>query len=153
MGQPPQLWARCTVMMFPQRSGLALCGIIPCACGLSCGTSGPVAGTALAHPAGAKNSQASHRSADFPVGTLSLFAWKNTMRPNRLLTATIVTLTLAACGGDGGGVGPGGAPVANFTQACTDLACTFTDASTDPDGNTTITTRAWDFGDPTSASN
>jgi PKD repeat protein len=75
------------------------------------------------------------------------------MRSNRLLTATIVTLTLAACGGDGGGVGPGGAPVANFTQACTDLACTFTDASTDPDGVTTITTRAWDFGDPTSATN
>jgi PKD repeat protein len=94
-----------------------------------------------------------HRSADFPVGTLSLFAWKKTMRPNRLLTATIVTLTLAACGGDGGGVGPGGAPVANFTQACTDLACTFTDASTDPDGVTTITTRAWDFGDATSGTN
>ncbi len=72
------------------------------------------------------------------------------MRSNRLLTATIVTLTLAACGGDGGGVGPGGAPSANFTQVCTDLACTFTDASTDPDGNTTITTRAWDFGDPNS---
>jgi PKD repeat protein len=75
------------------------------------------------------------------------------MRSNRLLTATIITLTLAACGGDGGGVGPGGAPVANFTQVCTDLACTFTDASTDPDGNATITTRAWDFGDANSTSN
>ena len=36
-------------------------------------------------------------------------------------------------------------PVAAFTQACTDLTCTFTDASTDDDG--TIATWSWAFGD------
>jgi len=36
-------------------------------------------------------------------------------------------------------------PVAGFTVACTDLACTFTDASTDSDG--TITAWQWTFGD------
>ena len=37
------------------------------------------------------------------------------------------------------------APTASFTSACTGLACTFTDASTDSDG--TIATRSWSFGD------
>jgi hypothetical protein len=37
-----------------------------------------------------------------------------------------------------------GAPTAAFTPDCTDLSCTFTDASTD-DG--AIVARAWDFGD------
>jgi PKD repeat protein len=36
-------------------------------------------------------------------------------------------------------------PVANFTFACTNLACAFTDASTDSDG--TIASRSWSFGD------
>ena len=40
---------------------------------------------------------------------------------------------------------PNSAPTAAFTSSCTDLACTFTDASTDTDG--TIATRAWTFGD------
>lgn len=38
-------------------------------------------------------------------------------------------------------------PVAAFTFSCTDLACNFTDASTDPDGNSTIASRSWTFGD------
>jgi PKD repeat protein len=36
-------------------------------------------------------------------------------------------------------------PTAAFTFTCTGLACTFADASTDPDG--TITAWTWDFGD------
>jgi PKD repeat protein len=39
---------------------------------------------------------------------------------------------------------PNEAPIANFAFACTDLACTFTDASTDADG--TIQNWSWDFG-------
>ena len=37
------------------------------------------------------------------------------------------------------------APVASFTNTCTDLACSFTDTSTDSDG--TIASRSWNFGD------
>ncbi|MFC7503142.1 endonuclease/exonuclease/phosphatase family protein, partial [Nocardioides sp. GCM10030258] len=44
-------------------------------------------------------------------------------------------------GGGGGGNQP---PTASFTHSCTNLACTFTDASTDADG--TIASRSWDFG-------
>jgi PKD repeat protein len=37
------------------------------------------------------------------------------------------------------------APTANFTWECTDLACTFTNLSSDADG--TVAASAWDFGD------
>ena len=40
---------------------------------------------------------------------------------------------------------PNAAPTAAFTRSCNNLACTFTDQSSDADG--TIKTRAWDFGD------
>jgi PKD repeat protein len=72
------------------------------------------------------------------------------MRSFPLMAATTVIVALAsACGGDGSGTGPNNDPVANFTAgACTANApCTFTDASTDPDGNSTITGRKWNFGD------
>jgi PKD repeat protein len=36
-------------------------------------------------------------------------------------------------------------PVAGFSAACTDLACNFTDTSTDPDG--AVTAWSWNFGD------
>jgi PKD repeat protein len=54
----------------------------------------------------------------------------------------------AACGDDnGGGGGPTNEdPVAAFTFNCNALACTFTDGSTDPDGNDDIDTWSWDFG-------
>ncbi len=39
------------------------------------------------------------------------------------------------------------APSASFTFACTDLTCAFTDGSTDGDG--TVVSRAWNFGDGT----
>jgi len=37
------------------------------------------------------------------------------------------------------------APSASFTSSCTDLVCTFTDTSADPDGS--IASWSWDFGD------
>jgi PKD repeat protein len=43
------------------------------------------------------------------------------------------------------------APTANFTYACTDLACTFTNLSSDSDG--TVTSSAWEFGDDGSSAN
>ena len=50
----------------------------------------------------------------------------------------------------GGGGGTGNTPpTAAFTVNCTDLACSFTDGSSDSDG--TIASRAWDFGDGASS--
>jgi PKD repeat protein len=66
------------------------------------------------------------------------------------MTIIAGTAWLAACGG-GGTDSSNTAPTANFTVDCTDLACTFTDASSDTDGN--VQSVAWDFGDPTSGSN
>lgn len=67
------------------------------------------------------------------------------MRSIALTAATTVILAAVwGCGGDSN-VGPN-TPVANFTQQCTDLTCTFTDAST-PAGQVSW---AWDFGDPNS---
>jgi len=70
------------------------------------------------------------------------------MRSSRVLTLVAGVALLAACG-DGGKTGTqNNPPTAGFTTACNDLACTFTDASTDADG--TIASRKWDFGDPNS---
>lgn len=44
-----------------------------------------------------------------------------------------------------GGTPANDPPVADFTHACTDLACDFTDASADSDGS--IISWSWDFGD------
>jgi len=41
-------------------------------------------------------------------------------------------------------------PKAQFTSSCTELDCSFTDGSTDPDG--TIVSRMWDYGDGSSPS-
>lgn len=49
----------------------------------------------------------------------------------------------------GGGGGGNSAPTANFSSSCTNLACTFTDASTDADG--TVTGWSWNFGDGTTS--
>ncbi len=43
------------------------------------------------------------------------------------------------------------APVAGFTATCSGQVCDFTNTSSDPDG--TITTNAWDFGEPSSGAN
>jgi PKD repeat protein len=77
------------------------------------------------------------------------------MRSIRLLAvATGAVLLVSACGGDNGGVEPGEnrPPVAGFSEVCTELSCVFTDTSTDPDGNNTITARSWNFGDDTPVS-
>ena len=59
--------------------------------------------------------------------------------PNRLLYTSAFTA--------GGPVNQ--APTASFTTSCTNLACTFTDTSTDADG--TIASRSWNFGDGTTS--
>ena len=62
-----------------------------------------------------------------------------------------LSLVIAACGGDDGNGGGGPPdnedPVADFSFSCEALACTFTDESTDPNGNDDITGWSWDFGD------
>jgi len=72
------------------------------------------------------------------------------------MAATTVILAAAwACGGDGGGTGPNNDPVANFSGGpCTvAVPCGFADLSSDPEGDNTITTRHWDFGDGTTVDN
>jgi PKD repeat protein len=83
------------------------------------------------------------------------------MRSIPLMAATTVILAAAwGCGGDGGGdTGNNHDPVASFTVAgpCTvGVPCAFTDASSDPEGANTITSRSWDFnndGTPESTGN
>jgi len=69
---------------------------------------------------------------------------------HRNLCSTAALLVVAAaCGGDDGNGGGGNGnedPVAAFTVNCDALACTFTDTSTDPDGDDTIESWSWDFG-------
>ncbi len=45
----------------------------------------------------------------------------------------------------GVGESPNQSPTASFSSSCTNLTCTFTDQSTDPDG--TVEAWSWDFGD------
>ncbi len=65
--------------------------------------------------------------------------------------AVILTGTLATAGCGKDSTGPGGdsntPPVANFTSSCTDLSCTFTDLSSDPDQGDGIASWTWTFGD------
>jgi PKD repeat protein len=71
------------------------------------------------------------------------------MRSTPLMAVSTVLLAAAwACGG--GGTDVGTPPVANFSQTCTGLSCTFADLSTPAGG---ITGWEWNFGDPTSATN
>lgn len=71
------------------------------------------------------------------------------------LRALLVTaaLGLSACGGGGSGssAAPNAPPQANFAWACTDLVCTFTSTSTDPDVGDMLTAYSWTFGDATAA--
>lgn len=68
------------------------------------------------------------------------------MRSSRVLTLVTGAALLAACGG-GDGNGPSNpAPTAAFTSSCTQLVCTFTDASTDVSPGT-IASYNWTFGD------
>lgn len=60
-----------------------------------------------------------------------------------------LSIVVSACGDDdSGNGGPDNEdPVAAFTASCDLLVCTFTNASTDPDGNEDIQSWDWDFGD------
>jgi PKD repeat protein len=73
------------------------------------------------------------------------------MRSIRLMAVSTLILAGAWACGDGGGVEPNTPPVAAFTApTCTpNVPCQFTDASTDGDGS--ISTRSWEFGDNTAA--
>ncbi len=60
--------------------------------------------------------------------------------------AALVLLGLGtACGKDSSGPSDNAKPSADFSYACADLACTFTDLSSDSDG--TVAAFAWNFGD------
>lgn len=59
-------------------------------------------------------------------------------------------LGISACGGGGGAAAVNTAPVANFAFACSDLACTFTNTSTDGDAGDTVSASKWTFGDASS---
>ena len=68
------------------------------------------------------------------------------MRHSGTLSLLAGVALVAACGDGGNGNGTE-APNASFTAACNALACTFTNSSTDPDGNATIASYSWDFDD------
>ena len=66
----------------------------------------------------------------------------------------MLLLSLVAACGDSNGPDPdpnNTDPTANFTWECTDLACTFTNLSSDADG--TVAASAWDFGDDVRSQN
>ena len=66
------------------------------------------------------------------------------MRSSHVFSLVTGASLLAACSGDSNG--PSNAPpTANLTFFCSDLACIFTDQSSDTDGS--IASRVWDFGD------
>jgi PKD repeat protein len=74
------------------------------------------------------------------------------MRSLRLLAgATAALILVSGCSDNNGGTPPteNRPPVAGFSEVCTNLSCVFTDTSTDPDGNNTIASRLWAFGDGT----
>jgi serine protease len=71
------------------------------------------------------------------AATTNAVSTAGTGSPNRLLYVAPGTTSTNA------------APSANYTFACTDLDCTFTDTSTDSDG--TVASRSWTFGDGTSS--
>jgi PKD repeat protein len=71
------------------------------------------------------------------------------MRSSRVFTLMTGVALIAACSGDDGNGPSNTGPAAAFTYECTNLSCTFTDRSADGDG--TIASRSWDFGDGSTA--
>ncbi len=69
-----------------------------------------------------------------------------TMRSSRVIAMVGCAALLAACSDSSGPSGDNNtAPTADFTFACSDLTCAFTDRSSDTDGS--IASQMWDFGD------
>jgi len=75
------------------------------------------------------------------------FPWSS----RALITAGLAAagLTLAGCGNDNGPDDENVEPTADFVFDCSDLDCTFSDLSSDPDGQVSSVT--WDFGDSESS--
>jgi PKD repeat protein len=70
------------------------------------------------------------------------------MRPLHLCALLVgMAAAGAACGGDNNNGPSNSAPTAAFGHDCTDLACNFTDASSDPDAGDAVASWDWDFGD------
>jgi PKD repeat protein len=91
-----------------------------------------------------------HALVPLPQRTFTLGHETNTMRFSPVLTLALGAVLLAACGGDSNGPS-NSAPTANFTFSCSDLVCSFTDQSSDTDGN--VASYSWSFGDAGSAQN
>jgi PKD repeat protein len=74
------------------------------------------------------------------------------MRPTRSLYTWCALISLSAAAGCGkDSAGPdNAAPTADFASSCTNLSCSFTDLSSDSDGQ--VASFAWDFGDGQGAS-
>src|SRR5262249_45492488 len=64
----------------------------------------------------------------------------------------VCTLGAAACKDSNGPGDTNTNPVANFTSSCTDLRCTFTDLSSDPDAGDAVGSWSWNFGDNNTSS-
>src|SRR5436190_1255513 len=106
-----------------------------------------VTGTALAQPRAGRVQSRATIPESWLDDTLTFWLGKDSMRSLPLKAAGIFIVAAAwACGGDGGGTGPG-APTAAFNAPSCSVgaACQFTDASTPA---AEITARSWDFGDP-----
>jgi PKD repeat protein len=68
------------------------------------------------------------------------------MHRRSTVVALIGALGVAACSDSTQPAGNTN-PVANFTSSCTDLACSFTDLSSDPDAGDGVASWSWIFGD------
>jgi PKD repeat protein len=73
------------------------------------------------------------------------------MHRRSLVVALVGVLGVAACS-DSTSPGGNANPVASFTSSCTDLRCTFTDLSSDPDAGDAVASWSWKFGDNSTSS-
>jgi PKD repeat protein len=77
------------------------------------------------------------------------------MRANHWRSVAVIligTLGATACRDSNGPGDTNTNPVANFTSSCTDLSCTFTDLSSDPDAGDGVASWSWAFGDNATSS-